>query len=174
MLNKVLVPIFIALCVVVVIEVGYLVIYKSHLLPGNLALNKAMVVPSGAPLFRGAVVAFFKPFEGGILKSAVVTANLEGRVVEVINEPGVEAVLQYEKGLLISPLNQPSTPKNTRSVFFRKTDIPVVKVYEKFLVFRKEIKLEELRVGDSVRLSIDIDLMKDPLYNRLKIDIEKL
>src|SRR3990167_3068225 len=148
MLNKILIAVFVALFTVIMVEVGYLIFYKPEPLSNRATLNAASVTSSFTFPFGSSIFDFLNAFDTGILQSAVVTADFEGQIVKVINKPGKEGTVEYEEGLLLRPLNQPRTQKNTRSMLFRKTDLPVIKVYTNLFIFRREIKFDDLKAGD--------------------------
>ena len=160
MLNRILISVSIALFTITIIEIGYLFFYKS---PANTSTNS----------INSSSIEYLSSYSGNILTSAIVTAEFEGIIVNILNKPGTRNSVQIENGLVLEPINK--TGNQTRnSILFRKTDLPALKVYEKFFFIERRINFSDLKKGDSVTVKEVIDLKKDPLYNRLLIKIVKL
>ena len=169
MLNRILISLFITLFAVTMIEVGYLFFYKPSSQTNNLK-NVNNNFPSNINYF---VFNYLNSFSRDILVSALVTSQFQGTIVKVLDRPGTENSIQYEKGLILKPVNQPGSEVQNY-LLFRKTDLSALKIYQKILVIEREISFSDLKIGNGVNVEIVIDLRKDSLYNILKIKIVKL
>lgn len=166
MLKKWLVVLSTILLAMLVLEIGYLIFFKPSSL-GKIEENPGKAINAN-------VIGFLRNFDDrSTLYSAVVSTNFRGRVFEVVDKPGAYQGVVYDKRIDLEPLDE-SKKQFITSIFFRKTDLPALNVYDRVIGnIKKKIKFTDLKKGDTVSIDSVIDMKKDPLYNRIKIDIIK-
>jgi hypothetical protein len=170
MLNRILIALPITLVILMLVVVFYLFFYKPA--------PQAMVVTTGEEstgsqqAVLSSNVLNYLSATGDILVSSKVTNEFSGVLTEVLDRPGVRKFIVYEKALGLRSVGEGSG--GTNYLLFRKNDVGAIKVYEPFLGVNKQMEFADLKVGDRVKIKEIIDLLADPSYNRLEIEITKL
>lgn len=169
MLNKIYVAIFVILFAVVIGEIGYLFYSsKQSTLKNNAVptIKKSITATSqperqGIQAIKDNVLARLSVANSGVLKSSTLTNHYEGKVIELsnkIDDPvanyGIKIRFQGENGEINGFFLNKNETSQILSVFRYVKDAPLEK-----------ITINDLKVGDSISIDEDLNLLNDDLTN---------
>ena len=174
MLSKVIIAFSITLFLFVVFEVGYIFFYKSSNTTSAPSQVKEVVNPQQISGQKQNPNQARNNYWIDIISSSLSVNKYEGIITSIINTPGQSRQVNYQEAIGLKPLNPSGRTDPMRLFLIRQQDLAVLKVYDSTSESKKEIKFSDLKIGDKIRIEEDLDMMKDPSSNRVRLDITKI